>query len=417
MDTATSYQKIASHEAKKGEFRSCLLLYSGGLDTSTMLTWIRDTYKADVIALTVDVGQMHENLEEARAKALRLGAKDARVVDVRDRFADTVLSHAIKANADYQGGYHLSTPLGRVVLSQVAVEVARETGATVIAHGSTGKGNDQVRFESYITTLAPELKTIAPVREWSMGRDEQIAYARSHGIPVKQTADRPYSYDDNMWGSTGEGGEIEDPKRIPPLENILQVCVHPGKAPDKPEDVDITFEQGIPVAWNGQAMSIREVVEHANAAGARNGVGIEHLIEDRLIGLKVRGIYESPGARILTKAHFNLEKLVSTRDLNEMKSLIDQKWAYLCYGAKWFEPTMDAIHAFQDAANAYVTGTATVRLFKGNADVVAVASPNSLFNADLATFNRNARFNQNASAGFIELYTLAQKTAYSVHHG
>jgi argininosuccinate synthase len=411
-----TYHKVASHEAKKGEFKTCLLLYSGGLDTSVMLKWIQDEYDADVIALTVDVGQLHEDLEAAKQKALKLGAKEAYVIDAKDRFANECLTRAIKANADYQGGYRLSTPLGRVVLAQVAVEMAQKTGATVIAHGSTGKGNDQVRFESYITTLAPGMKIIAPVREWGMGRDQEIAYAHEHGIPIKQTVDSPYSYDDNMWGSTGEGGEIEDPKLVPPLEKILQVCTHPEKAPAVPTLVKIGFSKGIPVTFDGEEFSVRQIVEKANAAGAQHGVGITHLIEDRLVGLKVRGIYESPGAEILVVAHYNLEKLVSTRDLNEFKKTVDEQWAYLCYGAKWFEPTMKAISAFQDAANEYVTGQVTVRLFKGTATVVAVESPFSLFNADLATFNRNTAFNQNASAGFIEIYNLPQKTAFSIQH-
>ncbi|MEI8229905.1 MAG: argininosuccinate synthase [Candidatus Peregrinibacteria bacterium] len=415
MDTKTSYQKIASHEAKKGTFKKCLLLYSGGLDTSVMLKWIQDEYDAEVIALTVGVGQLHEDLEAAQQKALKFGAKEAYIVDASDRFADELLTRAIKANADYQGGYHLSTPLGRVTLSQVAVEYAHKTGATVIAHGSTGKGNDQVRFESYITTLDPSLKIIAPVREWGMGRDEEIDYALKHGIPVKQTKDSPYSYDDNMWGSTGEGGEIEDPKLVPPLEKILQVCTHPEKAPDQSEIIEIGFQKGIPVSFGGKVMSMKEIVKAANAAGAKHGVGITHLIEDRLVGLKVRGIYESPGAEILICAHYNLEKLVSTRTLNEFKKTVDEKWAYLCYAAQWFEPTMQAIHAFQDSVNEVVTGTVKVRLFKGTATAVAVASPHSLFNADLATFNRNAAFNQNASPGFIEIYNLPQKTAYAVH--
>ncbi|MDD4628208.1 MAG: argininosuccinate synthase [Candidatus Peribacteraceae bacterium] len=416
MKTSSSYQKVASHEAKKGEFKTCLLLYSGGLDTSVMLKWIQDVYEADVIALTVDVGQLHEDLNEAKEKALKLGAKAAYVVDATNRFADECLTKAIKANADYQGGYHLSTPLGRVTLSQVAVEIAKREGATVIAHGSTGKGNDQVRFESYITTLDPALKIIAPVREWGMGRDEELEYAALHHIPVKQTKESPYSYDDNMWGSTGEGGEIEDPKLIPPLEKILQVCTQPEKAPVTPEIVEIGFQKGIPVTFNGTKLSVKEIVQHANKAGAAHGVGITHLIEDRLIGLKVRGIYESPGAEILITAHKNLEKLVSTRDLNEMKQLIDEKWAYHCYGAKWFEPTMDALMAFQDSVNQYVTGTVKIRLYKGVATAVAVSSPFSLFNADLATFNHNTAFNQNASPGFIELHNLAQKTAHSLHH-
>ena len=332
----TDYQKIASHEAKKGEFDTCVLLYSGGLDTSVMLKWIQEEYGADVIAVTVDIGQLHEDLEAARQKAISLGAKAAYVIDAKDRFADELLSRGIKMNADYQGGYRLPCPLGRVMISQIAVEVAEKEGAQVIAHGATGKGNDQVRFEGYITTLNPNLKVIAPVREWAMGRDEELAYAEKHGIPVKQTSAKPYSYDDNMWGSTGEGGEIENPELIPPLENILEVCTHPEKAPDEAEVVEVTFEKGVPVAWNGENMKLSEVIQNANKSGAKHGVGILHLIEDRLVGLKVRGVYESPGAEILIQAHHNLEKLVTSKEANFQKAHMDIQWADYCYSAKWF---------------------------------------------------------------------------------
>jgi len=211
-------------------------------------------------------------------------------------------------------------------------------------------------------------------------------------------------------------GEIEDPQLVPPLKNILEVCTHPEEAPEQAETVTIGFELGVPVAFNGDKLSAKAIIEQANAIGAKHGVGITHLIEDRLVGLKVRGVYEAPGARLLITAHKGLEKLVSTRDLNEFKQTIDAKWAYLCYGAKWFEPTMDALHAFQDSVNRFVTGTVTLRLYKGNCDVVALDSPHSLFDAKLATFDKDMSFNQNAAAGFIELYNLAQKTAYSAHH-
>ena len=221
MKNQSNYVKVASHEAKKGEFDKCLLLYSGGLDTSVMLKWIQEEYNCDVIALTINLGQTADNLEEIKEKALKLGAKNVIIYDAKDEFADILLAEAIKANADYQDGYALSTPLGRVAISKVAVKVAKENNCTVIAHGCTGKGNDQVRFEGYITTLDPKIKIIAPVREWGMGRQEEIEYAKNHNIPVKQKANKPYSYDENMWGNTGEGGEIEDPKLIPPLKNIL----------------------------------------------------------------------------------------------------------------------------------------------------------------------------------------------------
>ncbi len=410
MESNVEYQKIASHEAKKGTFDRCVLLYSGGLDTSIMLKWIQEAYHCSIVALTVDVGQLHEDLEAVKAKAITLGAVEAVVIDAREEFAKNILTRAIKANADYQGGYPLSTPLARVTLSEIAVRVAKERGIKVIAHGSTGKGNDQVRFENYITTLDANMQVIAPVREWSMGRDELIDYAKQHDIPIKQNKEYLYSHDDNMWGSTNEGGDIEDPGCIPNLAKFLQVCVTPEQAPDQPEIITVGFQQGIPCSINGENLSLVEVIEKANAAGARHGVGIVHLTEDRLVGLKVRGVYEAPGAEILIKAHFNLEKLVNTRDLNELKKTLDEKWAYLCYGAKWFDPSMDAIHAFQDSANHRVNGTVQVKLYKGKADVVALESPYSLFDANLATFNKDASFNQNASAGFIEIYNLAQKT-------
>ncbi|KNC81732.1 argininosuccinate synthase [Sphaeroforma arctica JP610] len=409
------YVKVATHEAKKGEFDKCLLLYSGGLDTSVMLKWIQEEYECDVYALTVDIGQTADNLPEIQAKALKLGAKEAIVIDAKEEFASVLLSEAIKANADYQGGYALGCPLGRVMISKIAVRVAKEYGCSVIAHGCTGKGNDQVRFEGYCTTLDPTLKMIAPVREWGMGRDEELEYAFKHNIPVKQKKETPYSYDENMWANTGEGGEIEDPRLEPPLEQILQWCKTPEQAPDKSETITIEFDKGIPVAYNGETMSLYKIIEKANAIGAEHGVGVFHLVEDRLVGLKVRGIYENPAATILINAHQNLEQLVSTREENELKRFMDTKWAYLTYAAKWYDPTLYHVLAFINSMNKKVKGTVTVKLYKGQATVVAVDSPFSLFDANLATFNKDASFNQNASAGFIEIYTLAQRTAFNVY--
>ena len=415
MEKELNYTKVASYEAEKGTFKKCLLLYSGGLDTSVMLKWIQEEYNCDVVALTIDLGQTADNLEEIKQKALRLGAKDIIVYDAKDEFADIMLSEAIKANADYQGGYALSTPLGRVAISKVAVKVAQEHGCTVIAHGCTGKGNDQVRFEGYMTTLNPEIKIIAPVREWGMGRQEEIEYAKKHNIPVKQQTEKPYSYDENMWGNTGEGGEIENPKLIPPLKNILQWCKTVEDSEDTAEIIELEFYQGIPKKLNGKAMKLSDLIMATNKIGARHGVGVFHLIEDRLVGLKVRGIYENPGASILIKAHKNLEQLVSTREENELKVFMDTKWAYLTYAARWYDPVMYHIHAFINSQNKKVTGNVKVRLYKGNIDVVALESKYSLFKESLATFERDASFNQNASAGFIEIYNLAQKTAFNVY--
>jgi len=413
IQSNTTYQKVASHEAKKNSFKTCLLLYSGGLDTSVMLKWIRQEYDCDVIALTINIGQTADNLDAIKEKALVLGAKEAIVLDAKKEFAE-LCAEAVKANADYQGGYALGCPLGRVMISKLAVQIASEFGCEVIAHGCTGKGNDQVRFESYITTLNPKLKIIAPVREWGMGREEEIAYAIENNIPVEQTKKSPYSYDENMWANTGEGGEIENPANIPPLKNILKWCNTPQQAPDEEETIQIGFEQGEPVTLNGMPLPKKDLIMQLNETGGKHGVGYFHLIEDRVVGLKVRGVYENPAAHILIQAHKNLEQLVSTREENELKTLMDQKWAYLCYGAKYFEPVMDNIRAYINEQNKKVTGEVTIRLYKGNCEVVALTSPYSLFDENLATFNKSAEFNQNASAGFIELWNLPQKTAYQL---
>lgn len=376
-----------------------------------MLKWIQDEYQAEVIALTIDIGQQADDLEKIRQKALKLGAIKAIVYDAKKDFAYHYLAWGIKANASYQGKYHLSTPLGRPLLAKVAVETARQFAADTIAHGCTGKGNDQVRIEGTVLTLAPEMKIIAPVREWSMGRDEQLEYVKKNHIPVRQTKDCPYSYDDNMWGVTGESGEIEDPALIPPLEKILQICSLPEKAPNKPQYLKIEFVKGLPVAIDGQEMDLPSLIIKLNKIGAKHAIGIAHHIEDRLIGLKVRGLYEAPAAEIIIQAHYNLEKYVCTRRENEFKTIIDQKWAYLCYGALWYEPLMKSLQAYLDTVNQKVSGLVTVKLLKGLAEVVAVETPNALYREKLATFMKSAGFNQNCSAGFIELYSLQMRTA------
>ncbi|PIT87458.1 MAG: argininosuccinate synthase [Candidatus Magasanikbacteria bacterium CG10_big_fil_rev_8_21_14_0_10_40_10] len=415
MNTQTNYQKVASHEAKKGEFDTCLLLYSGGLDTSVMLKWIQQEYNSAVVTLTINIGQTADNLEQIKQKALDLGAKDAIVYDGKDEFSDIILSEAIKANADYQGGYALGCPLGRVIISKIAVKIAKERNIKVIAHGCTGKGNDQVRFEGYMTTLDPQIKTIAPVREWGMGREEEIVYAQEHGIEIKQKKDSPYSYDENMWSNTAEGGEIEDPKLIPPVEKILQWCKTPETASDSAQILELEFVKGVPMAINGEKKKLSEIIMQCNQIGAEHGVGYVYLIEDRIVGLKVRGVYENPGASIIISAHKKLEQLVSTREENELKEILDKKWAYLTYGAKWYDPVMYHIHAYINSHNKKVTGKVKIKLYKGNIHVVAIESPYSLFNLDLATFNKNAKFNQNASPGFIEIYNMPQKTAYNIY--
>lgn len=415
MKHLSNYQKIASHEAIEGSFSKCLLLYSGGLDTSVILKWIQEKYHCDVITLTLDIGQTVDDLAAIEQKAKNLGAIKTITYDAREDFANRLLAPAIKANADYQGGYALSTPLGRVIVSELAVKFAHENNCQVIAHGSTGKGNDQVRFESYIATLDASLKILAPVREWSMGRDEELAYAKKYGIPVAQTIDSPYSKDENLWGITSEGGEIEQPSEIPKLEQILSWCTSPLQTPDLPQHLTLSFEKGIPTKINGQAMKLVDIIAKCNEIGAQHGVGVINLIEDRLVGLKVRGIYENPGASILIAAHKKLEMLVSTRAENEMKEFVDSKWAYMVYAAQWYEPTLHHLMAYIDDQNAKVTGDVNVELFKGTISVVALESPYSLFDHKMATFNSEQTFNQNASAGFIEIYSLAAKTAKGVY--
>lgn len=411
MQKKQEYVKIAGYEGKKGEVKKVVLLYSGGLDTSVMLKWIQEEYKAEVIALTVDIGQLTDDLNQIKKKALKLGAIKAFVIDAKDEFAEEYIAKGIKANASYQGNYHLSTPLGRPLLARWAVKIAAQEGADCIAHGCTGKGNDQVRIEGTALALNPDIKIIAPVREWSMGRDEELVYAKKHGIEVRQTSEKPYSYDDNMWGVTGEGGEIENPALIPPLEKILLVCTLPEKAQDKIEMIELDFIKGLPVAVNGKHMKLADLILHLNKVGAKHGVGITHHTEDRVVGLKVRGVYEAPAAEIIITAHRNLEKYVSTRAENEFKSIVDTKWAYLCYGALWLEPLTDDLNAYLDKVNQKVTGKVTLKLYKGWVEPVAVETPNTIFQEKLATFMASSAFNQNAAPGFIELYTLQMRLA------
>jgi len=411
MKNTTPYIKVSSYEGVKGKVKKVVLLYSGGLDTSVMIKWIQEQYAAEVIALTIDIGQLTDDMEQIRKKALKLGAIKAYVIDAKDEFAEDYIAHGIKANASYQGNYHLSTPIGRPLLAKLAVKIAAQEGADCIAHGCTGKGNDQVRLEGTALALNPDIKIIAPVREWSMGRDEEIEYAKKNKIEVKQTSDKPYSYDDNMWGVTGEGGEIENPALVPPLEKILQICNSPEKAPDKPEILKLDFVKGLPVAINGKHEKLTKIILELNKIGAKHAIGIVHHLEDRVVGLKVRGIYEAPAAEIIITAHRNLEKFVSTRNENEFKVTIDTKWAYTCYSGLWYEPFMSDLNAYIDNVNQKVTGNVTLRLYKGTAEVVALETPNTIFQEKLATFMTSSAFNQNASPGFIELFTLQMRLA------
>ncbi len=409
--------RTASYQADPDSVAKVLLLYSGGLDTSVMLKWIQDEYGAEVVALTVNLGQPGEDYDAVTGKAEQLGAVEAHVVDAREEFARDFVLPAIKANAIYGLGYPLFTALGRPLIAKLAVEAARRTGCDTIAHGCTGKGNDQVRIETTIATLAPELKVIAPVRSWRMGRDEEIAYAREHGIPVKGGTDSaPYSIDDNLWGRSSEGKWIEDLSHAPE-DDVFQLVTPPERAPDEAETVTIGFEAGVPVALNGERMEIVALLERAAEIGARHGVGIVDHIEDRIVGLKVRDIYEVPAAALVLPAHAELEKLVGTIHQNGFKPELDRRWAYLVYAGLWWEPLRSDLDAFMDRVNEQVTGTIGLKLYKGVARVVTRESPHAVYDAQLASFAESGGlFSQDASPGFIELWSLQSRMAWRVRN-
>src|SRR4051794_26877104 len=409
----TAHTRTASYLAEPSEVGRVLLLYSGGLDTSVMLKWIADEYEAEVVTLTVNLGQPGEDYEVIEGKARRIGAVECHVIDARDEFARDYVVPAIKANALYGSGYPLFTALGRPLIAKLAVQVARETGCDTIAHGCTGKGNDQVRIEATVATLAPELKTIAPVRSWAMGREEEIAYAREHGIPVKGgTEVTPYSIDDNLWGRSSEGRWIEELDHAPE-DDVFQLVTRPEQAPDEAQTVTVGFEAGVPVALDGERLGLVELLERAAEIGCRHGVGIVDHIEDRIVGLKVRDIYEVPAAAILLPAHAELERLVGTIHQNQFKPRIDQQWAYLVYAGLWWEPLRTDLDAYIDAVNAQVTGTVGLKLYKGHVRPVTRSSPNAVYDALLATFESGgALFHQQASPGFIELWSLQSRLAH-----
>jgi argininosuccinate synthase len=406
---------IASYQADPERVGRVLLLYSGGLDTSVMLKWIQESYGAEIVTLTVNLGQPGEDWEVVTGKSRDLGARDAILVDAREEFARDYVLRAIKANALYGGGYPLFTALGRPLIAKLAVEHAKQAGCDTIAHGCTGKGNDQVRIEATIATLAPELKVLAPVREWRMGREEEVAYARENGIPVAGgTEAPPYSIDDNLWGRSSEGGAIEDLSAAP-ADDVFRLVTTPEEAPDEPEQVTVAFERGRPVALDGEQLGLVELIEHAGEVGRRHGVGIVDHIEDRIVGLKVRDLYEVPAAAIVLTAHGELEKLVSTIHQNNFKGNLERHWAYLCYAGLWHEPLRADLDAYMDSANEYVTGEVTLRLYKGSVTPVSRSSPYALYDRSLAGFGESGgEFSQEASPGFIELFSLQSRMAHRI---
>ncbi|MGA8664110.1 MAG: argininosuccinate synthase [Thermoplasmata archaeon] len=385
-----------------------VLAYSGGLDTSVAIPWLKENKGFDVVALTVNVGQPVD-LERVRAKAEASGAVRAYVADARQEFAEQFLAPALKANALYEGVYPLSTALARPLIGRHMVEVARKEGATHVAHGCTGKGNDQVRFDLSTTSLAPELGVIAPAREWNMTREEEMVYAREHGVPVEATAKSPFSVDENLWGRSVECGILEDPFVEPP-EEVYGWTVSPVAAPDTPEAVRLAFEGGLPVSLNGEHLPFHELILRLNRSAGANGVGrIDH-VESRVVGIKSREVYECPAALVLIRAHQALEGLVLPRDVLEFKRPVEQRYSELIYDGLWFTPLRTALEAFVDATQSRVTGEVTVKLFKGSATVVGRRAPQSLYQPALATYSSGDRFRQEMSEGFIYVWGLPART-------
>lgn len=389
-----------------------ILAYSGGLDTSVAITWLMKDY--DVLAVCMDVGE-GKDLDFIHDKALKVGAVESYVLDVKDEFAEEYVLPALQAHAYYEQKYPLVSALSRPVISKKLVEIAHKTGATTIAHGCTGKGNDQVRFEVAIAALEPELKVIAPVREWKWSREEEIEYAKANGVPVPADLDNPYSVDQNLWGRANECGVLENPWNQAP-EDAFGITNSPEEAPDTPEFIDIEFKEGKPVALNGKEMKLADLIQEVNAIAGKHGVGrIDH-VENRLVGIKSREIYECPGAITLLTAHKEIEDITLVREVSHFKPILENELSNLIYNALWFSPATKAIIAYIKETQKVVNGTAKVKLYKGSAKVVARKSPNSLYDENLATYTSADSFDQDAAVGFIKLWGLPTQVNSQVNN-
>ena len=378
-----------------------ILAYSGGLDTTVAITWIGETYNAEVVALSVDVGG-EKDYEEVRRRALKCGAVKALVVDAKQLFVDYFVFPALRAGAVYQGQYPLATALSRPLIAKLMVDAAREHGATAVAHGCTGKGNDQVRFDVSVGALAPDLKVIAPAREWKMTRAQEVAYAKKRKIPLELMRSKRYSVDENLWGRSIEGEDLEDPWNEPP-EAAFAWTVSPAKAPDRPEYVEIAFQQGTPVSVNGQTIDGFSLVRKLNALAGKHGVGrIDH-IEDRLVGIKSREVYEAPAGTVLLKAHAALEAMTLSKDQLRFKAKVAQDYAELVYNGLWFTALHQDLAAYVQSTQRHVNGVARVKLHKGACTVVGRNAERSLYRHDLATYGKGDSFDAQAAVGFINI--------------
>ncbi|MFN3966313.1 MAG: argininosuccinate synthase [Endomicrobiia bacterium] len=385
--------------------RKIVLSYSGGLDTSVMIKWLKDTYKCEVIACIVDVGQT-EDFKEIKNRAKKTGAEKVYLIDAKKEFVTKFLYWAIKANAIYEKKYLLGTALARPLISKKVIEVAKKENAWAVSHGATGKGNDQVRFDVSFRALAPGIKIIAPWREWELkSREDEIEYAKKHKIPITITPERPYSTDENLWHISYEGGILENPAKEPP-EDIFKLTVSPEKAPDKSTFIEIYFEKGIPKKINGKNYQPVELIKKLNKIGGKNGIGRTDIVENRLVGIKSRGVYECPAGTILCFAHRELEYLTLDRETFHYKEIVEQKYAELIYYGLWFSPLKNALDKFIDETQKYVTGTIKLKLYKGTLTVCDRKSPYSLYWQKLATFSKEDIYNQKHGEGFTKLFGL-----------
>lgn len=389
--------------------KKVILAYSGGLDTTTIIPWLKETYDYDVICVCVDVGQGKET-EGLEERALNSGASKLYIEDVVDEFVEEYCWPAIKANAVYEHKYMLGTSLARPLIAKKLVEIAHKEGAEAICHGATGKGNDQVRFELGIGALDPQLKIIAPWRIWDLqSREDLMDFCVEHDIKVSTSHDQSYSRDRNLWHLSHEGLELENPAIEPNFKHILQLTNTLEDAPDTPEVIEIEFAEGVPVKLNGQAMTARQILETCNEIGGRNGIGVVDLIENRVVGMKSRGIYETPGGTLLYRAHEELEHMCLDRQTYEFKSQASVKFAEIVYNGQWFTPLREALSAFFDETQKTVTGTVKLKLYKGNMTLISVSSPYSLYNAEIASFTTGDMYDHKDAEGFIHLFGLPLK--------
>lgn len=390
-------------------FKKVVLAYSGGLDTSIIIAWLKETYGCEVVAVAANVGQKDE-LDGLEAKALATGASQYIELDLKKEFVEDFIFPAVKANAVYEGKYLLGTSLARPIIGKKLVEVAKEVGADAICHGCTGKGNDQVRFELAIKAFAPDMPIIAPWRVWDIkSRDDEIDYAEARNIPLKINRETNYSKDKNLWHLSHEGLDLEDPANEPKYDEILELGVSPEQAPDKPTYIEITFEKGIPVALNGEKMDGVALIEALNKVGGANGIGIIDMVENRLVGMKSRGVYETPGGTILYKAHADLEEITIDKYTQHFKQKIALELADILYNGYWYSPLTEALNAFVDKTQENVNGTVKLKLYKGNIIGAGMTSDSTLYSEQTASFGEDEDYNQADSAGFINLYGLPIK--------